>query len=124
MNVIEKAVRLDEAVRVFDIIEQVLTEQISTQVIVVNALYKELYDNGIKHCIYPTNCVGSPHYSTSGEKWLNHTKSGKLDTSKHLALFIANYIDYMQLVQFKTDKLNYIHFNECFQQLLIIEVEK
>lgn len=134
MKVIEKAVRLDEAVKVFDIIEQVLREQRDTQVFVDNALYEELKRNGSKYHVYLENFPRSFHYhltphsgcDVGDETWLAHTTGYSAAFSEiiHKASFIDNCTDCMQLVQFEAEGLGYAHFNRAFKQLLFIEVEK
>lgn len=120
MEIIQKEVRLDDPIMVFDIIEQVLSKQMSTQIYVANDLFNELYSNGEQYNVFHSNLVVTSHYNNS-EKWLNHRKNG---LTIHLASFIHNCNTHMQLVQFKTDKITYTHFNEGLKQLLIIEVEK
>lgn len=120
MNVIEEAVSIKEAVKVFGIIEKVLKKQMSTQVIMANALYEELYHNGPKYNVHHSHLVKTSHYN-EGEEWLKYSTDDLFDRA---ASFIPNSTDYMQLVQFKSDKLNYTHFKEGFKHFLIIEVKK
>lgn len=130
MEVIEKAVRLGEAVKVFDIIEQVLREQIDTQVFVDNDLYAELIWCGSKDHVYLENfnSPSSSHYPNDNpncyEIWLNHTVGCASDTTIHKASFINNCTNYMQLVQFEAEGLGYTHFEQDLKQFLLIEVEK
>lgn len=123
MEFIEKAVKLSEAVKVFGIIEQVLKKQMSTQVYVANALYLELSQNGSNYHVYHSHLVKASHYN-SCEEWLNHTEGGVLDNTIHLASFVKNCTNYMQLAQFEANALDYTHFDVDFKQLLLIEVEK
>ena len=128
MKVIEETVRLDEAIKVFDIIEQVLKEEKNTQAFVDISLYEELQRNGAKYHIYGANFERSFHYSDDNyngdEKWLNHTVGGAFYETIRKASFIENCTDYMQLVQFESDGLGYTHFEQGFKQLLLIEVAK
>lgn len=128
MKVIEKVVRLEEAMKVFDIIEQVLKEEKSTQVFVDISLYEELKYNGAKDHIYLANFPRSFHYRNNNnngdETWLNHTVGCAFSETIHKASFIDNCTDYMQLVQFASDGLGYAHFDRGFKQLLLIEIAK
>lgn len=123
METIEKAVKLSEAVKVFDIIECVLKEERSTQVLVSSALYLELYKNGKNYGVYHSHLVKTSHYNDA-EEWLNHATDKSLNEPIHLASFIKNCAEYMQLVQFEASDLNYDHFDLGLKQILFIEVEK
>lgn len=123
MEVIEETVSLNEAVQVFDIIEQVLREQSSTQILVANALYLELSLNGSNYHVYHSHLVKVSHYGNS-EEWLNHAVDDSFSETIHLASFIKNCAEYMQLVQFEADGLNYDHFDLGLKQILFIEVKK
>lgn len=120
---IEKSVRLDEAVKIFSIIEHVLKKEISTQVYVDISLFEELKHNGEKEHVYHANFLGSSHYGKdSNETWLNHTDGGSFDRTIHKASFVDNSTDHMQLVQFVSDKVVYAHFKQGFKQFLLIDL--
>lgn len=128
MRLIEKTVSLEKAENIFYIIEEVLRNNINTQVQVENSIMEELRKNKIKHNIRFSKLCRTNHYNTeserNGEKWYILNKKDIFSPSIAEASFVGNFSNYQQLVQYKSKKIsNYKHFMVKFEQLLMIYME-
>lgn len=128
MQFIENSVKLDHAEKIFDIINQTLSDNINTQVFVANPILTELTKNNLEHHVFQPNYSKTFHYyhdddNFGGEEWYELTEGRGCDQAIARASFIGNCKGYQQLVEFHNDKLEYTHFLVGIEQILFIQVD-
>ena len=129
MKIKQAFVTRENPAEIFSIIEDVLSTQHNTQVFVDDEIYEELRRNGSKHKVYSHNYSKGFHYqhdedNFGGEEWLALSEGCYFDNTIARGSFIQNCKGYMQLVNFKSSKIeNYIHYLVGFKQLLFIQLK-
>lgn len=137
MKVKEISVPRSDATRIFTVIEEELSTNPNTQVFVDYRIYKDLRVNHWDYGISLPNIVKGFHYyhdsdNSGGEDWLvlngnqSYTDGCGCFHAHEVARgsFIYNCKDYMQLVDFKSAKVDsYTHYLMGFEQLLLIQFE-
>ena len=106
---------------VFKIIEDHLVKNINTMVYVENSIFKELDMNGHKYNVYNSNRMSNYDY----EEWLEYTGNTAYDDPIYLAGFGENSENYMQIMDFESEKIDDYEF--CFvrlEELLVIDWKK
>ena len=126
MKVNEIRVERKNPAEIFSIIEYELANEPNTQVFISNEIYHALRKNNVKYHVFFPNYLKGYHYfhdrdNFGGEEWLNLTEGDAFDNKIARASFISNNTDYMQLVDFKSRKIeDYTHYLRGFKKLLII----
>ena len=130
MEIKEAYVTNENLTNMYRIIEDTLLKNPNTQVFIDNEIYQTLSANGGHYDVFSPNMSKTWHYRVDndnfgGEEWLNLTKGIAFDYTIFAASFISNCKDYMQLVEFRSSKIErYIHFLVGFENLLLIHYEK
>lgn len=128
MKVIEKKLAINDAVKIFDIIEETLKENRNTQIFVNIKFIDELRRNGIKHNVYydPGRAINGRYYEKYDENsvyYLTHNTECAYGELINRACFTSNSDDYEQIVEFwAKDFETYLHFCEGCEQFLVIDV--
>ena len=126
MEIKQAFVTRENPAEIFSIIEDVLSLTPDTQVFVDKQIYDELRKKGSDYNVFPHNYMKSHHYNVNndnfgGEEWLELSEGG-FDGEIARGSFISNCKEYMQLVTFKSSKVeDYTHFVTGFKQLLLIQ---
>ena len=115
---------------IFSIIEKQLEENIDTQVYIEDEIFQMLFYDGNQFYVSNPNYSKSFHYNHnddyffSGDLWLELLDT---DTNEYVARgsFISNCRGYMQLVEFKSNKIKkYTHYLVGIKEILMIGLEE
>ena len=123
MKVIEKTLAINDALKIFNIIEEALRENQSTQIFVNTKFINELGRNGIKDNVYYKDIAQL--YDRFGSKYkvyslMHNTKS---DEFINRAFFTHVFNDYEVVLEFYAKGFeSYSHFCEGCEQILVIDV--
>lgn len=126
MKIKQAYVTRENPAEIFSIIENTLSTRPNTQVFIDEDIYLELTRNGSKYHVYSYNFFKGYHYQHDddgfgGEEWLALTEGSYFDKKIAIGSFIGNTVEYMQLVEFKSSKVEgYTHYFAGFKQLLLI----
>lgn len=124
MKLIEKDLEQYEALKIFSIIDEVLTENRNTQIFVDSDLFFELLQNGKKSNVKETYCDNATyHYAENRIRWLKYFIKNEEGEEKiiNVASFVYNSFNYVQIVEFSSNNFaRYVHSCEKLDQILII----
>lgn len=125
MKIKKAFVTRENPAEIFSIIEDVLSTEPNTQAFIDEKIYDELRRNGRDYNVYSMNYPKGFHYKHTdnfgGEEWLALSEGGYFDKVIARGSFIHNCYEYMQLVEFRSSKVNaYTHYMTGFKQLLLI----
>lgn len=127
MKIREIFVSLEQAEKIFEIINDLLSESMDKQIFVEKEfIYSEFQRNNVKHHIYGFNGFGCYHYNKDndgfgGEDWYGYHESHAFSPRIYSASFISNCKEFFQLVEFP--KKNYTHYLKGFEELVLIKVD-
>lgn len=129
MEIKEALVTRENPAGIFSIIEDVLSTEFNTQVLVDDKIYEELSRHGSDYNVYYHNYMKGFHYwhdedDCGGEEWLVLSEGNYFDKDIAKGSFISNCKEYMQLVNFSSSKVKgYTHYLTGFKLLLLIHFE-
>lgn len=128
MQVKEIFVSLEQAEKIFEIINDLLSESKDKQIYVEDEfIISEFWGNNVKHRIYHFNGmdgIGNFHYNKNQnglDGWYGYHESHAHSPRLFSASFIKNCKGYYQLVEFP--ERSYMHFYEGFEELVLIKVD-
>lgn len=125
MKVTETFIPRDNPAKIFSIIEDFLSKEFDTQIYIDDEIYSELHRNSYDYHVYFPKWTREFHYGDDNRvHFVNLHESNWMSKTIALASFVSNCAEYMQLVGFRSSKVeDYTHYLVGFKNLLIIHFE-